>query len=118
MRYSYKILRGGTTRRYQVLIIRPCTTNPGYPSLGSAYNPTSLCPVFSLTVTLLAKLAKSTELRFLSGALGAAPATGISLISVLTLVKTSCVKRLVGRVRILRHRIMALGSGDENDFSF
>jgi hypothetical protein len=50
--------------------------------------------VLSLTVTLLAKLAKSTGLRLLSRALGAAPAAGIKLVSVLTMVKTSCVMQL------------------------
>jgi hypothetical protein len=71
-----------------------------YPLRGSAYNPTArrcatflLFLTFSLTVTLLANLA-STGLRLLSGALGAAPAAGIKLVSVLTLVKTSCVKQL------------------------
>jgi hypothetical protein len=56
--------------------------------------PHSFCLAFSFTVTLLAKLAKSTGLRLLSGALGAAPAAGIKLVSVLTLVKTSCVMQL------------------------
>jgi hypothetical protein len=45
-------------------------------------------------VTLLAKLAKSSGFRLISGALGAAPAAGIKLVSVLTLVKTSCFKQL------------------------
>lgn len=45
-------------------------------------------------MTLLAKLAKSSGFCLISGALVAAPGAGIKLISVLTLVKTSCVKQL------------------------
>jgi hypothetical protein len=52
-------------------------------------------------VTPLAKLAKSTGLRLLSGALGAAPAAGIKLVSVLTMVKTSCVMQLDATVLCL-----------------
>jgi hypothetical protein len=40
---------------------------------------------------MLAKLANSTRLRLLSGALGAAPAAGIKHVPALTLVKASCV---------------------------